>query len=172
MRTLRFLSEFSQADALTFEIFSKCAFGLLPPNNLVLPQGKSDISDLIYMESNGLIQRASGIGLSCRSSFDETGRFCLGVESLYLFFSGKPNSLIKHEVIALTPLGQELLSLIPSRDPRASAKAVAFALRKPEIEECYLCTLVGSPQGDKLQPIEVLWLKDSAQNPIVEGSGG
>lgn len=43
MRTLRLLSEFSQADALIFETFAKYAFGESAPKKLVYPNESTDI---------------------------------------------------------------------------------------------------------------------------------
>lgn len=68
-RTLRFLSEFSQADALTFETFAKCAFGDAAPKKLLISSEQKDIRDLIYLESNGIIQGSSGLGLQKNITF-------------------------------------------------------------------------------------------------------
>jgi hypothetical protein len=59
---LQFLSEFSQADALTFSNFCENSFGDIAPKVLVYPRGQDDIRHLIYLESSGLIQGATGIG--------------------------------------------------------------------------------------------------------------
>lgn len=71
-RTLRFLSEFSQADALTFENFSKFAFADAAPKELAAPADRTDIRHLIYLESSGLIQGAS-TGLQRTITFNELG---------------------------------------------------------------------------------------------------
>lgn len=169
-RTLRFLSEFSQADALTFEALAKSAFGDAAPASIVKPAGMKDIRSLIYLESHGLIQGASGLGLNRTFHFNEEGFTFVFEGDLAIVFKGQPNTSFSHAVVALTPLGQELLSLIPSRSPRESAKVVAFAYRNPEIYECYLAVSVTSGERGEVQFIEVVWLKESDQEPIVDGS--
>ena len=167
-RTLRFLSEFSQADALTFESFAQCAFVDSAPIELVNPPDRKDIRELIYMESNGLIQGASGIGLQRSITFDERGQAIMFEGDLAIVFKGEPGSTIVHNVIALTPLGQELLALVPSRRPRDAARAVALASRIPEIQECYL----GVRVKEDVKFIEGLWVKETAQEPIIDGATG
>ena len=50
LRTLRFLSEFSQGDALSFSNFCASAFGDIAPKALVIPGGEAaDIRELIYI---------------------------------------------------------------------------------------------------------------------------
>jgi len=169
-RTLRFLSEFSQADALTFEDFAKCAFGEAAPKKLVAPLERLDIRTLINLESNGLIQGASGIGLERRFNFNEDGHAMWLEGELCIVYWGEPNSTVRQKIIALTPLGQELLSLVTSRNPRECAKAVALASRVPEIHECRLGELVHSHEDRKIQFIEILWLKESSHEPIVQGT--
>lgn len=57
-RTLRFLSEFSQADALTFESFAKSAFADNAPKKAVTNKEDRNIGHLIHLEASGLIQGA------------------------------------------------------------------------------------------------------------------
>lgn len=167
-RTLRFLSEFSQADALIFENLSKCSFGDIAPWNLVVPSGQEDIGDLMHLEASGLILGSTGIGLykTWVLGADGFGLVCEG--ELGVLLKGKPNLRISRRVVALTPLGQELLCLVPSRDKRESARAVASALRGPDIHEAYL-----GPRGDggwTVERMEVLWMKEDPASPIVEGA--
>jgi Protein of unknown function (DUF2806) len=157
-RTLRFLSEFSQGDALTFEIFAKLSFGDGAPRKLIIPPDRKDITDLIYLEANGLIQGATGLPFHRMLTCDVNGNTLLAEGNLRILLKGEPNSKITREVIVLTPLGQELLGLLTNRDPRESAKAVANAFRGPDIHEAYLT--VREPVGGKLQMMEVLWMKE------------
>lgn len=170
-RTLRFLSEFSQADALTFENFSKFAFADAAPKELAAPADRTDIRHLIYLESSGLIQGAS-TGLQRTITFNELGVSFIFEGNLGIVFKGEPKSTVRHEIIALTPLGQELLSLVPSREPREVARAVALASRVPEIHECYLGLRVKADTGDSVRFLEVLWVKETEKEPIVDGMVG
>lgn len=167
-RTLRFLSEFSQADALTFESFAKCAFADAAPKALVMPPDGKDIRQLIYLESHGLIQGASGGGLQRMMTFTDRGHAFMFEDNLCIVFKGEPNSIVSHEVLALTPLGQELLTLVSSRQARDAARAVALACRSPEIHECHL----GVRVNEGVQFIEVLWIKETEQEPIIDGVSG
>lgn len=105
-RTLRFLSEFSQADALLFEEFSKSAFSDAAPVNLVKPKDNKDIRKLIYLESSGLIQGASGIGLQRTLSFNSEGFIIISEGRLAIVFKGEPSTSISQGIVFLTPLGQ------------------------------------------------------------------
>ncbi|MGQ3101896.1 MAG: DUF2806 domain-containing protein [Sphingopyxis solisilvae] len=155
LRTLRFLSEFSQADALTFAEFCDSAFGEAAPKKLVKPDTLQDIRSLLYLESSGLINGADGIGLQRTMTFREDGTGYFTEKDLAIFFKGKPGTKFVQEVVALTPLGQELLTLLPARDPRAAAKRVAEACKSPQIEEAYLVRIVNE-RGDT-SPIEIFW---------------
>lgn len=153
MRTLRFLSEFSQGDALNFADFCNSVFGDIAPTKLIKPDDKKDIRNLIYMEAAGLIQGASGLGLSFSITLSDQGAGSLKEGNLAILFRGEPNTKIEANVSALTPLGQELLSLLPTRDARAAARNVANSLRVPAIESAYICKVA----GDGVVPFEILW---------------
>lgn len=159
MRTLRFLSEFSQADGLTFAEFCTSAFGDAAPAILVKPDNKEDIRDLIYLESSGLIQGASGLGLQVTQTFDSAGRMYLREGPLVIVINGTPGESVQYPVCVLTPLGQELLSLLPARDARASARRVANAIKSPALKSALLTTITG--QEGRLIPMEILWQEQS-----------
>lgn len=156
MRTLRFLSEFSQADALSFAAFCNSAFGDAAPDALV-KANLTDIRHLIYMESAGLLQGASGFSLNRTLKFNENGASFIIEGNLVLLFHGTPLSQVAGEVVALTPLGQELISLLPERDARAAARTVALAMRTPEIKSAFLAM---RDQAGRAIPMEVLWQED------------
>lgn len=168
-RTLRFLSEFSQADALIFEEFTKDVFGPAAPKALVIPAERKDIRPLMDLEASGLIQGASGLGLQRTINLDQNGNGFVVEGDLCLVFRGEPNSYITQEIIPLTALGQELLALVVSRKPFDCAKAVAFALRVPEIYECYIGVRVAEGSSDQYNLKHVLWLQESDQTRIFEG---
>lgn len=154
MRTLRFLSEFSQADALSFSEFSNSAFGDTAPDKLVKPADQKDIRGLIFMESAGLIQGASGIGLTSTITLDSNGIGFLRESNLAIQLIGAGHEVIKYSICVVTPLGQELLSLLPGRDARVAARNVAHAIRTPAIKSAYLVAV--QPNGTGLR-MEVLW---------------
>jgi hypothetical protein len=135
-RTLRFLSEFSQKDALSFEKISHVSFGGIAPKSIA--KSKDDITDLIELESAGLISGSGGIGLQKVFPFNTDGFAFIVEDGLALGFKGKAGSRLQIEVVALTPLGKELISLIPGRDASAAAKKVAFAIKSNATELCYL----------------------------------
>jgi Protein of unknown function (DUF2806) len=166
-RTLRFLSEFSQADALTFEKFARCSFGDVAPKSLACPPEKVDMRDWIYLESSGLIQGATGMGLRRKFSLNEQGIIYMFEGGLVIALKGEPNASFNQEVIALTPLGQELLSLIPSRDPRECARAVAHSIREPRIYEAYLA--VRAVEGGVFHMMEILWSDERQNASTVDG---
>jgi Protein of unknown function (DUF2806) len=154
MRTLRFLSEFSQADGLTFAEFSNDAFGDIAPYSLVKSDTKKDIRALIYLESSGLIQGASSSGFTHNMPFDANGIAIIKEGNIVLWFQGTANEKITTHVCALTPLGQELLGLLPGRNARNAARKVGLAMRSPAIKAAYIGTVSGN---GSILPMEVLW---------------
>lgn len=159
MRTLRFLSEFSQADALSFASFCESAIGDFALAKLVRPDGTADIRDLMYLESAGLIQGTSGSGLALTFNFNAAGYAFLREDNLVLALQGTPQSSIQIRGMSLTPLGQELITLLPDRDVRAAARRIGLGMRTPEIKSA-LIGVIGA--GQKIAPIEVLWQEEEA----------
>ena len=160
LRTLRFLSEVSQPEAIAFEKFCASAFGGVAPKKLLQPEHDTDIGDLIILEAIGLIQGAS-VGFECVLNFNEKGHFFLTEGHFVIIFHGRPNTRFDVFAIALTPLGRELLGILPARDARAASKAVALAMRAPQLEEAYLGVIAG-PAG-RIEQVEVLWQKEGAE---------
>lgn len=163
MRTLRFLSEFSQGDAVLFADYCNSTFGDFAPAKLVKPDNLKDIRGLIYLEAAGLIQGASGMGLSHNATFDANGRAFIREENLVLVLKGKPDATMINAACVLTPLGQELLSLLPGRDARSAARNVGLAIRTPEIESAYLAAVAQPSQ--QLLVMEVLWQAEPSDEP-------
>lgn len=94
------------------------------------------------------------MGLESTTLFDGTGKSILYEKNTVLLLHGLPNTTFAYEVIALTPLGQELVTLLPDRNAKTAAKAVALAIKRPEIISCYL----GITNGNGIEtPMEVLW---------------
>jgi hypothetical protein len=144
-RTLRFLSEFSQSDAMAFERFAHSAFGNLAPTTLVKPNQDSDIKDLIDLEASGLIQGASGFGLQVTLPSNQQGNSFVFEDEIAIVFRHDVSVDLSYEVINLTPLGQELLHLVSNRSAVNSAKTVALAMRRVEHLECSLVKLKKTP---------------------------
>lgn len=153
MRTLRFLSEFSQADAIAFSDICKNAFGGIIPKRLATKPG-DDLASLFNMEAAGLIIGATTGGLTSTLSADPDGQAFLLEDSLCLMFSGEPNGKLTIEVYNLTPLGKELVTLLPERDVRSAARTVGLSIKRPGIKAGYIMTVVN---GTKASPLEVLW---------------
>lgn len=165
MRTLRFLSEFSQADALEFSSICKNTFGGIAPKSAIKTPDQ-DISHLLAMEAAGLIQGANGLGLEVTLTFDEAGKAFLLERPLAIMFTGDVGSTMRIEIIRLTPLGQELVTLLPGRDSKEAAKLVAMAARKPEIKSAFLMLV---DKDDSARPMEILWQEETSAN-IVNGA--
>ncbi|MFW8593089.1 DUF2806 domain-containing protein [Cribrihabitans neustonicus] len=169
-RTLRFLSEFSQADALTFEEFAKCAFGDLAPKSAVIKDPTANISHLVNLEASGLVQGASGLGLKKTFRFNDQGLVIFREGDLVIILSGEPGKECSFEVLILTPLAQEVLSLVGSRNAKESAKLVANAIRTPLIFEAHLGVIPNLDGSNGVRLMEVLWQKETPEAQIVEGT--
>lgn len=153
MRTLRFLSEFSQHDALLFAEFCDGAFGGVAPLSLAKPEG-ADQRALIDLEAAGLVTGASGMGLECTIHFDGAGNGFLIEGPLGIQFRGPPGSSFVTRCCTLTPLAQELTSLLPGRDPRTVAKKVATAMKQASVSAAML---VAIDQNKMAHTLELLW---------------
>lgn len=157
-RTLRFLSEVSQADAVEFERISKIAFGDFIPVSLAKPEGTKDISALISLENNGLLQ-GSMTPLVRSQTLDENGYGFTNEGDVYLVFRGEPNSRIDYSVVLLTSLGRELLTVLPGRDVWQAATAVGKACRSDGISECHI-GVRENEEGVRLK--EVIWISEES----------
>jgi hypothetical protein len=155
LRTLRFLSEFSQSDAVIFAQVCECAVGQSILTDLAKPEGTKDIRHLLQLEAAGLITDSGGLGLQNTLTFDSSGHAYLGEGNLALVFRGEPNSQISFKVIGLTPLGLELMLLIPTRDKMAVMRRFAQAARTAQIKAAFIGHQVTPPT---INLIEQLWL--------------
>ncbi|MCZ8326030.1 MAG: DUF2806 domain-containing protein [Sphingomonadaceae bacterium] len=152
IRTLRFLSEFSQQDALLFADFCTSAFGGIAPNRLVKPEGNG-IGNLLDLESAGLVTGGSGLGLERNLSV--VGGITHLVEgSLGIEFVVPRLEALSIPACILTNLGKELVELLPSRNAMAAAIAVANAIRQPAITEAYL---VHVNEANMARRIQMIW---------------
>lgn len=155
IRTLRFLSEFSQKDAEVFTDFAVNCFGGIAPTKLAKPADKSDISDLLNLDAADIIQGVGGLGLTNTMQFNEAGIAAKVERGLAIVFVGQPKEKLKTSAMIITPLGQELLSLLPNRDTLAAARRVAHAMRCQQTEAAYLYRVVNGSLAET--PIEILW---------------
>ena len=90
-------------------------FGGLAPASLVKAD-KSDISDLLLLESSGLIQGASGLGLAKTLSFNKDGNAFLREGDVIILYQGPPGEKFSINSCILTSLGNELIKLIADRN--------------------------------------------------------
>lgn len=160
LRTLRFLSEFSQGDAILFANICSYAVGEILLRALVKPDEEADIKHLMQLEAAGLITDASGLGLTLNLKFDATGHTTIRDGSLYLIFRGEPETSIGLSCLSLTPLGSEVLSLIPNRDCRSAMRRFAQEAKSTQIKAAF----IGHRQHNSLEInfLEQLWLDDSS----------
>ena len=155
MRTLRFLSEFSQSDALLFEDLCNSAFAGLAPKGLIHQNDeKGDITQLLKLEAAGLISGVSGGGVTHTRAFNTSG-YCFVVEgNIGLQMKGAPGATLTCECYLLTPLGSELIDLIPARDQLAVARKFALSIRSDIIAEAMMIKVGVDGMSD---PFEALW---------------
>ena len=158
-RTLRFLSEFSQSDALVFAEFCNSTFGDLAPSALVKPNSE-DIGHLLDLEASGLIKGSDGIGLSRQMTMTLDGHCLLIENNLVIVLKGEPNTKVAIPAVILTPIGKELVSLIPGRDPLAAARTVGLAVRSAAIKSAFIGAIMqGNPS---VIPLEILWQEEKS----------
>jgi Protein of unknown function (DUF2806) len=138
LRTLRFLSEFSQGDAVLFADICQYSLRDNVPKALARPEGTKDIRYLLQLEAAGLISGASGMGFNTKFTFDGTGHARLIEGNLALVFKGEPTTTFEFPTIGLTPLGVEIVSLIPGRDIQSVMRKFANAVRTPAIKSAFI----------------------------------
>ncbi len=156
MRSLRFLSEFSQSDATLFAWFCENVFAECVPISLVRPDEEADIRDLLSLQAADLIDGVDGAGLQLSVRFDEHGFGFFREANLVLLLSGMPGGSVAIKSYTLTPVGRELIKLL-DRDPRRAARKVAAAIRTPQIKAAHLAIPAGP---NTLNKIEMLWTED------------
>lgn len=161
MRTLRFLSEFSQKDAMDFVAVAQFAFAGSIPKEAILKDPSADIRHLLDMEAAGLLSGATGMGLTLSFSLQKSGASTLAILAdppLRLALEGDAEVTISMNAITLTPLALELLDLIPGRDAVAAAASFVAALPKDQLLRATL--LVESTNAAPV-PVGVLWERPS-----------
>ena len=130
------------------------------PKTLLLPEIDSNVDDLLKLQVIGVIQEANA-GLIWSTKFDDNGFIYLSEGHFVIAFKGIPNTKFSISVIPFTPLGLELLGILPARDARAASKAVALAMRSPQLEEAYLGVIAG-PDG-RIEQVEVFWQQEGTE---------
>ncbi|MDF7774444.1 DUF2806 domain-containing protein [Sphingomonas sp. AOB5] len=163
VRTLRFLSEFSQADAILFESIASFFMNDFMPKSL--SKYNEDITPLLHLEAAGLINIGSGSGLEQRWNFSPNGFIFLQEGELVLSLKGDPGLQISCQIYALTPLGCELIHLLPNRDTKEVMRSVGRALRSQKIASAHICVV---DNDDRVVPIEMLW--DDTAGDTIENS--
>jgi len=157
-RTLRFLSEFSQADALSFEEYARIALFDFIPKSLAIPETKKNIADLLDLEAAGLISDPSGLGLTRTSTFSASGLAYIIEGDFILMFRGIPGTTMQVIIIGLTPLGREVLHLMPGRDILSAMRLVGKAMKSEATLEATIGRITGrSGANIQFQPLETLW---------------
>ncbi len=166
LRTLRFLSEFSQKDAESFSDLSKLGFGIYLPKSIVKPNEEQSIESLIELEAIGLIKGADGFGFTAPFKFDANGDGMVIEGDKGLLLKGPPNGVVNVPVLAMTPLGVELATLVPDRIPRECAETLANAVRGLGVSHAYFVHL---KQPNK--PHEIIYEPSNQQlvEPTLEG---
>jgi hypothetical protein len=112
----------------------------------------------MQLAAAGLISDATSLGLQLTLTFDTTGHVLLIEENLCLVLRGEPNTPIMLTCLSLTPLGVEVMSLIPNRDSRDAMRRVAQAIKSPQIKAAFIGHRVDATQ---VSFIEQLWLDDA-----------
>lgn len=164
LRTLRFLAEFSQEDARIFSEVANCVFGSFGPSKLINPKGKN-VGHLLPLEANGILQGITALGLSQSVRLSPSGYGYLREGDIVIALWGRPNSEISTPCCVLSPLGMELLSLLPERDVVSVARRVAMSILSPNIRVAKLG--VASPDNS-VSFFETLWeQKNTVMNYIL-----
>lgn len=162
LRTLRFLSEFSQDDAASFSSFGNLVFSDFSPRSLAIPYRGSDMRNLLNLESSGLIQGISGSAVENSSTFNSKGHIYIKEGPLTILLTGPVGGFIKYPIVGLTPLGIELLTLLPNRDVIQAARVVAASINQHPVSGAYLMVSDGNGLA---RPFEVLWAEPGAPIP-------
>lgn len=155
LRTLRFLSEFAQSDAMIFAEFCQNAINDTAPRNLVLHEGVTDIRHLMQLEAAGLITGVTVTGLQHTFGFDSKGHAFWTEGKLTLIFRGEPSTSLAFQAVGLTPLGKELMSLLPDRDLQSVMRNVAQSVKSAQIKAAFIGHVISNSQT---KIIEELWL--------------
>lgn len=155
IRTLRCLSEMSQADAMTFaELSRNCIAGFIATSLFVKPRG--DITPILELEAAGVINGSSG-DLIRNFSFND-GSIAIRDGDYVLQISGPPGGQVQVPAYLLTPVGQELMTVISSPDRLEDLRRIGNALRPHGVLSAQIRRFMSENNGAiTSRPLEVLW---------------
>lgn len=125
---------------------------------------------MMLLEACGLVQGTQGDSLVQKEQFNEKGHAFLKEGNLTIHLGGVPGMNFSFTIIALTPLGQEVLCLVGSRNAREAARAFALDIRTPEIHEARLDVQSTSSVDGIINLTEVLWLDETLEAQTIEGT--
>jgi len=151
----------NQAEKLTN--ICRDAFGDFIPKAKIMPKNGEDITELIHLESIGLIEGVAAGGFQKFIKFNEFGFNFLIEGDFAIQIKSQPNSMIRVPAIILTPLSIDIMSLMDDRDVAECARRVANEMRTPQINQAYLGKVYAS---GIFVPTELLW-DDSVQGEVV-----
>lgn len=156
LRSLRCLSEMSQADALQFAECARFAIRNFIPRSLILGNG-ADIGPYLDLEAGGII---GGIAAELQQTLiPEDGQLHLIDGDYLLVFDVDLDAKISFGTVMLSSIGLELLSIMPDRDVPWSMRKFAYAIKQPSLKSATINSITGR-DGDIVyyKLIESLWL--------------
>lgn len=163
LRTLRFLSEFSQSDAELFSDFSCNVFGGLAPRKLLLPRVDADLRNLLQLEAAGLIGDVAAntlthsIELREIAGYPNVVRGLIFEGSVVLGLFGKEAATIETDVIGITPVGMELINLFSLEDRIKAAEKISSHISKKGLNKIVL--YITDNSGQALSQ-KILWASE------------
>lgn len=169
LRTLRFLSEFSRTDALAFEEFAMCSFADSAPKELINHKGEGGLRDLVNLEASGLVQGVAARGMMKTITLNKDGYAPVCEGNICIVYKGAPGTVISYPAYPLSPLGQELLSLVSNRNVSDTARKVALAVRSPDIHAAQLGFVFDLSKGE-ITVTEELWQKEITKDDTEDGT--
>lgn len=159
LRTLRYVSEISQKEAALFASYSKFFVEKWAPKKLIIPAEKPDISDLLVLEENGLIQGVSGLGLSISRTAPAHGYILFTEQDKTLALKVNPSQELTFDVVILTDLGAQLIELLTDRDRIEIFSQVAEGYRSDNIKAAYIFPCKDG--NAMLKPLKILWQEEN-----------
>ncbi|SOB86756.1 Protein of unknown function [Sphingomonas guangdongensis] len=167
IRTLRFLSEFSQEEAFNFSKLAQFATKSYIARSAVKELFPDDVRPLLFLENAGLINGATGIPLEVTLTFDNQGMAYVFARGLVLRIHGKPEQKSNLEIIALTQVGSDIASIIPISDEGQGLRSVWKELSSDQTLWADLCKVIEADGALLAEPIEALRPKPDEQSDSV-----
>lgn len=159
-KTMRYLSEVTKKEAEIFTSVAAYAIGdLIPQPPFDLTSKNQNIEPMLILEAAGLINSGASLGLSRTYTFPQHKTLLFEVNGYGLMLFGKPDDKAEIGCLLLTPIGQEVLSLVDRGSPIDIIRGASKYYKVNGVDAAAIVKITKRYEGGRvdLQKVELLW---------------